>query len=91
VLDAATFEEPSTKTAAEQLGEWGAEAPTLVILDAEETGAAKSFRNLPRVTVLPASAAGVVDVIGHASLVVSEAALKTLEARSAEVTRGGES
>jgi large subunit ribosomal protein L4 len=91
VLDVAAFAEPSTKTAAEQLGKWGAKAPTLVILDAEETGAAKSFRNLPRVTVLPASAAGVVDVIGHASLVVSTEALKTLEARSADVTRGGES
>jgi large subunit ribosomal protein L4 len=91
VLDAAAFAEPSTKTAAEQLGKWGAKAPTLVIVDAEETGAAKSFRNLPRVTVLPASAAGVVDVIGHASLVVSEEALKTLEARSADVKRGGDS
>jgi large subunit ribosomal protein L4 len=90
VLDAATFEEPSTKTAAEQLGKWGAKAPTLVILDAEEAGAAKSFRNLPRVTVRPASATGVVDIIGHASLVVSTEALKTLEARSADVTRGGE-
>jgi large subunit ribosomal protein L4 len=91
VLDVAAFAEPSTKTAAEQLGKWGAKAPTLVILDPEETGAAKSFRNLPRVTVLPASAAGVVDVIGHASLVVSTEALKTLEARSADVTRGGAS
>ena len=88
VLDAGSFEEPSTKTAAEQLGKWGAKAPTLVIVDPEETGAAKSFRNLPRVTVLPASAAGVVDVIGHASLVVSSEALKTLESRSAEVKRG---
>jgi large subunit ribosomal protein L4 len=91
VLDAAAFDEPSTKTAAEQLGKWGAKAPTLVILDAEEAGAAKSFRNIPRVTVLPASATGVVDIIGHASLVVSTEALKTLEARSADVTRGGES
>jgi large subunit ribosomal protein L4 len=91
VLDAAAFDEPSTKTAAEQLGKWGAKAPTLVILDAEEGGAAKSFRNIPRVTVLPASATGVVDIIGHASVVVSTEALKTLEARSAEVTRGGES
>jgi large subunit ribosomal protein L4 len=88
VLDASAFDEPSTKTAAEQLGKWGAKAPTLVILDAEETGAAKSFRNIPRVTVLPASAAGVVDIIGHASLIVSTEALNTLEARSADVKRG---
>jgi large subunit ribosomal protein L4 len=91
VLDAGAFSDPSTKQAAEQLGKWGAKSPTLVLVDPEETGAYKSFRNLPEVTVLPAGSAGVVDVIGHASLVVSEAALKVLEARSTEVTRGGES
>jgi large subunit ribosomal protein L4 len=88
VIDGASFSEPATKTAAEQLAKWGAKSPTLVILDVEETAAAKSFRNLPKVTVLPATAAGVADVIGHASLVVSQEALKTLEERSAEVTRG---
>jgi large subunit ribosomal protein L4 len=91
VLDAAAFDEPSTKTAAEQLAKWGAKSPTLVLVHPEETGAMKSFRNLPEVTVLPASGAGVVDIIGHASLVVSEAALKALEARSNDVSRGGES
>jgi large subunit ribosomal protein L4 len=88
VLDGAAFTEPATKQASELLGKWGAKAPTLVILDAEEGDALKSFRNLPRVTVLPASAAGVVDIIGHASIVVSQAALPTLEARSADVKRG---
>jgi ribosomal protein L4 len=58
-----------------------------VVLDAEETGAARSFRNIPRVTVLPATATGVADVIGHASLVVSEAALEVLSGRAAEVKR----
>ena len=88
VLDGAAFTEPATKRASELLGKWGAKAPTLVILDPEEGDALKSFRNLPRVTVLPASAAGVVDIIGHASLVVSKSALPTLEARSADVKRG---
>jgi large subunit ribosomal protein L4 len=88
VLDGAAFTEPATKRASELLGKWDAKAPTLVILDPEEGDALKSFRNLPRVTVLPASAAGVVDIIGHASLVVSKTALPTLEARSAEVKRG---
>jgi large subunit ribosomal protein L4 len=87
VLDAAAFDEPSTKRAAEQLGKWGGKSPTLLLVDAEETGAMKSFRNLPEVTVLPASGAGVVDIIGHASMVVSEKALAALEARAAEVTR----
>ena len=49
--------------------------------------ALKSFRNIPRVTVLPAPAVGVADVIGHASLVVSEAALEVLESRAGEVVQ----
>ena len=47
----------------------------------------KSFRNIPGVDVLPVGSAGVVDVIGHASLIVTETALETLEARVAEVSR----
>jgi large subunit ribosomal protein L4 len=88
VFDGGAYDAPSTKTAAESLAKWGKAGPTLVIVDAEETGAMKSFRNLPRVTVLPASGAGVADVIGARALVVSQAALATLEARSAEVKRG---
>ena len=51
--------------------------------------ALKSFRNIPRVTVLGATAVGVADVIGHASLVVSKQALEVLEARATDVKRGG--
>lgn len=89
VLDGASFDAPATKQAAEALAKWGASLPTLVVLDAEESNAAKSFRNLPRVTVLPASATGVADIIGHRSLVVSQAAIEVLEARAADVTREG--
>jgi len=78
VLDPAAFEEPSTKAAAQALGKWGEKRPTLVVLDAEETGALKSFRNISRVEVAEVGAIGVADVIGAASLVVSEKALETL-------------
>ncbi len=61
----------------------GREAPTLVVLDAEETGAVKSFRNIPRVEVAEVGAIGVADVIGAASLVVSEGALEKLQERLA--------
>jgi large subunit ribosomal protein L4 len=82
VLDASAYEEPSTKQAAQALEKWGAAKPTLVVLDAEETGAAKSFRNISRVEVAEATAIGVADVIGAASLVVSETALAKLEERA---------
>jgi large subunit ribosomal protein L4 len=90
VLDGSAYSEPSTKQAAEALSKWGGQTPVLVVLDAEEGAAAKSFRNIPEVTVLAASAAGVGDVIGHRSLIVSQAALPVLEARAGDVARGSE-
>lgn len=83
VLDASTFDTPSTKTAAQALAKWGARNPLLVILSAEEVGAMKSFRNLPRTHVLEVGAAGVADVIGAAAVVISESALETLKERLA--------
>jgi large subunit ribosomal protein L4 len=51
------------------------------VLTPEESGAAKSFRNIPRVGVVEVSAVGVADVIGAASLVLSEGALAKLQER----------
>jgi len=81
VLDAAGFETPSTKTAAQALAKWGARNPLLVLVTGEEVGAMKSFRNLPRTQVLEVGAAGVADVIGAAAVVISETALETLKER----------
>jgi len=83
VLDAGAFETPSTKSAAQALAKWGAKSPMLVIVSAEEVGAMKSFRNLPRTQVLEVGAAGVADVIGAAAVVISETALDTLKERLA--------
>jgi large subunit ribosomal protein L4 len=81
LLDATTFEAPSTKTAAAALEKWGAKRSTLVVLAADEAAAAKSFRNIDRVQVAEVGAVGVADVIGAASMVVSEAALEKLKER----------
>jgi large subunit ribosomal protein L4 len=81
VLDAKDFETPSTKTAAQALAKWGARNPLLVLVAAEEIGAMKSFRNLPRTQVVEVGAAGVADVIGAAAVVISESALDTLKQR----------
>jgi large subunit ribosomal protein L4 len=83
VLDASTFSAPATKQAATALKKWGGESPTLVVVAGEEDAVAKSFRNITGVTVALANAAGVADVIGATSLIVSEAALKELEGRAA--------
>jgi large subunit ribosomal protein L4 len=83
VFDAGVFEEPSTKQAVVLLDEWGADGPTLVLLSEEEAAAGKSFRNLPGAVVMPVEDAGVADVVGAASLLVSETALPSLVARAA--------
>jgi len=83
VLDAKDFDTPSTKSAAQALAKWGAKNPILLLVTAEEIGAMKSFRNLPRTQVLEVGAAGVADVIGAAAVVVSETALDTLKERLA--------
>lgn len=90
VVKAADFETPSTKDAAAALEKWGAKRSTVVIIQADETGLLKSFRNIPRVSVLEVGATGVVDVIGAASIVISEGALEVLAAQSAEISRGSE-
>ncbi|MDQ6745130.1 MAG: 50S ribosomal protein L4 [Actinomycetota bacterium] len=82
VFDAGGFDVPATKRAVGLLADWGATGPTLVLLSVAEAAAGKSFRNLPRVAVMPVSDAGVADVIGAASLLVSESALPELVART---------
>lgn len=81
ILDATAFETPSTKSAAEALTKWGARNPVLIIVTAEETGVLRSFRNIPRTTVIEVGAAGVADIIGAAAIVISETALKSFEER----------
>jgi large subunit ribosomal protein L4 len=86
VLDAGAFDAPSTKQAAGLLeGRLG--GSVLLVLAPEQEAAAKSFRNLERVSVLPADAAGVADIVGAAQLVVSEEALAELTARAKRAAR----
>jgi len=82
VFDASSFEEPSTSRAAEVLTEWGASGPTLILLTNAEAAAGKSFRNLADAEAMPVQDAGVADIVGAASLLVSEAALQSLLARA---------
>ena len=82
VLDGASFSEPATKQAADALKKWGADGPTLVVIGAEEEAVAKSFRNIEGVRVALADAAGVADVVGAGSLVVTQTALEQLKGRA---------
>jgi large subunit ribosomal protein L4 len=82
VFDAGSFDGPSTKQAAGLLSDWGAGAPTLVLLAETEAEAGLSFRNLVAADVMPAADASVADIIRAASLLISEAAMSQLVARA---------
>jgi large subunit ribosomal protein L4 len=83
VLDAASFDEPSTKAARELLETVGLATPIVVVLDPDEVTAAKSFRNLPRVAVVAPSELEVGAVVWARSLVVSQTALAAVQGRAA--------
>ncbi len=78
---AGLIDDPKAKVAAALLAEWGQRLPVLVVLTDEQARAALAFRNLPRVSVLPAQDIGVTDLIGAAAVLASQEALDTLTAR----------
>ena len=82
LLDAASFEQPSTKSANAFLEASGFVAPIVVVLNDDEANAAKSFRNIPRVAVIAPSELEVGAVVWARSLIVSEAALPLVETRA---------
>jgi large subunit ribosomal protein L4 len=82
VFDATAFETPSTKQAVALLADWAPKGPSLVVLAETEAAAGLSFRNLRQAEVVPVSDCGVADIIGAASLLISEAAIDDLVARA---------
>jgi large subunit ribosomal protein L4 len=84
VLDPAPYiDTPSTKDAAVLLANWNQpRGGILVVLTDDESQASLSFRNLKRVSVLPATAVGIADLIGATAVLASRAALDQLTERA---------
>lgn len=89
IVDASSFDAPSTKAAAAVLDDLDAAGRVLLLLGPEESNCALSFRNIPRAVVLPGRDAGVADVLGAAHLLVSEAALEELAGVAGPTGGGG--
>jgi large subunit ribosomal protein L4 len=81
LLDPTGFDEPSTKRAAELLEDHRG-GSVLVALADDELTAAKSFRNLAGVAVVAVEDVGVADLVGAATVVLTQAALDNLTARA---------
>lgn len=83
VLDAGTFDAPSTKRASDLLASWGKDAPVVVVATEEDENVVKSFRNLERVVVTAPGELEVAAVVWARSLLVTQGALESVERRAA--------
>ena len=84
LIDSAVFEQPSTKTAKELLATAGLATPVVIVLNDDETNAAKSFRNLERVAIVAPSELEVSAVVWARTLIVSQAALPLVQTRASD-------
>jgi large subunit ribosomal protein L4 len=80
LIDAAKFDTPSTKHAAEVIESLA--RPVVLVCTDEETTLGRSFRNLPRVAVVDPAEIEVGAIVWARSLLVTETALGVLEGRA---------
>ncbi len=81
ILDRATIETPKTKILAERFAQLGWNNVLLIDGPAVDEAFARAARNLPLVDVLPQQGANVYDILRRDTLVLTEEAVKHLEAR----------
>jgi large subunit ribosomal protein L4 len=81
LLDAKSFEAPSTKGAAGLIAAWGQQLPAVVVTNDEEN-VAKSFRNLDRVVVTTPGELEVAALVWARCVLVTEEALEQVKAKA---------
>ena len=87
VVDALTLAEPKTKLMVECLSGLGLDEGTvLIVLAGADPAIERAARNLPGVKVLQARGLNVYDILGHAHLVMTRAALEEVANRLGEKT-----
>jgi large subunit ribosomal protein L4 len=79
VVDAFSFDEPSTKRAAEILKSLDISGRVTVVVPDDEVNTILSFRNLAKVRVIAASEANTYDLVDNAAVLFSKPALSWLE------------
>jgi large subunit ribosomal protein L4 len=82
VVDPGTFDEPSTRAAAELVDAWAKEFPLLLVARPEDESLIKSFRNLDGVSVTVPGELEVQHLIRARSLLISEPALEDVQGRA---------
>jgi large subunit ribosomal protein L4 len=82
VLADDSFDEPSTRDAAELVEAWGKQRPLIVVAQEDQETIAKSFRNLDGVQVMTPAEVEISALVWARSLLVSEAALELVQGRA---------
>ena len=77
VVDAWTWDEPSTKNAKTALAALGVEGRILLVLGADDAVAARSFRNLPEIQLITPGELNAYDVLVNDCVVFTQATLPT--------------
>ncbi len=79
VVDGFDFEKPSTKAAAEALGNLGIAGKVTVVVANDDVNSMLSFRNLPKARVITASEANTYDLVDNTAVLFTRPALAWLE------------
>ncbi len=79
VVDGLSFEKPSTKAAVAMLKAFGLEGRTTIVIANDDVNTYLSFRNIPKVNILPVAEANTYELIDNKALVFTTAALKRIE------------
>jgi len=79
VVDGFSFDEPSTKQAAEILKSLGITGRVTIVVPDDDVNAILSFRNIPKARVLAASEANTYDLVDNTAVLFSKSALSWLE------------
>ena len=82
VVDASSFDAPSTKQAKALVEKWGQQSPLVLVATDEETNLVKSFRNLGKIAIVAPSELDVAAVVWARSLLVTESALPLVQGRA---------
>jgi large subunit ribosomal protein L4 len=83
VVAAASFDEPSTKTAAALIEARELQLPLLVVAGEDDEALIKSFRNLERVLVTVPSELDTAEIVWARSLLITDSALEDVQRRAA--------
>ncbi|HWL21808.1 MAG TPA: 50S ribosomal protein L4 [Bradyrhizobium sp.] len=81
VIDSASVPQAKTKAMAERFAKLGWESVLIIDGPTLDEGFARAARNIPKVDVLPEQGANVYDILRRDTLVLTQAAVQSLEAR----------